>query len=237
MIRSLPAVLTLLALAILTLTVSARDKGSAGAVLRWAEGDPGCTFSAGDDGLYRYGLWTDDFGIVMAVDADEVRKASSRTEPAFAILLNIRYRGTNSLIIPTDQITLEFVKHTNDIHPALDPDALAATLRRDSAKLAEQANREISKHPGNAQSLLRERQKSIEEAMAFMRSNSLTSVELRPEKPEASGWVFFSAKGKWIGDWKKQEEFVLRIPAENRTVEFPFALPPAQDELILRRRD
>jgi hypothetical protein len=50
------------------------------------------------------------------------------------------------------------------------------------------------------------------------------------------GWVFFSAQDKWIGDWKNPEEFVLRIPLEDRVLEFPFKLPPNQGDLILRKR-
>jgi hypothetical protein len=56
------------------------------------------------------------------------------------------------------------------------------------------------------------------------------------ESPEAKGWVFFNAKNKWIGDWKKREDFVLRIPMENRVYEFPFTVPPVEGDLILRRR-
>jgi hypothetical protein len=48
--------------------------------------------------------------------------------------------------------------------------------------------------------------------------------------------VYFSASSKWIGGWKKQEEFILRIPVANRIIEFPFALPPSEGDLLLRRR-
>src|SRR5580700_769409 len=88
-------------------------------VLRWVEGQPGCTFSADDDGLYRYGLWTNDFGVVMAVDADELRKASHRTEPAFGVLLTLRYRGTDLLAVNPEDMSLEFVKHEHDMHRAI----------------------------------------------------------------------------------------------------------------------
>ncbi len=47
------------------------DKTSVTLALRWEEGQPGCTFSRDDDGKYRYGLWTADFGIVLAVDSQE----------------------------------------------------------------------------------------------------------------------------------------------------------------------
>lgn len=60
--------------------------------IRWGEGRPGCTFTAGDDGKYRYGLWAGELGIVIAVEADEVRKANLRVEPLFAVF----FRGSIS---------------------------------------------------------------------------------------------------------------------------------------------
>jgi len=30
--------------------------------VRWSEQQPGCTFERGDDGKYRYGLWSGDVG-------------------------------------------------------------------------------------------------------------------------------------------------------------------------------
>jgi hypothetical protein len=48
--------------------------------------------------------------------------------------------------------------------------------------------------------------------------------------------VFFSTKSKWKGDWKSQENFVLRIPIEKEIFEFPFALPPAGEVPTLRQR-
>lgn len=208
-------------------------------MLRWTEGQTGCTFSADEDGLYRYGLWTDDFGVALAVDADELRKASHRTEPTFAVLLTVRYRGKDSMAVKPDGITLEFVKHDRDVHPVIAPDALSAALQKDSDLFAQQVSREISKHPekkSQEESLLQEHQKDVCATIEFLQTNSLSPVQLDPTHPQARGWVYFSAKGKWIGDWKKQEEFVLRIPLANRVVEFPFALPPSQGDLILRRR-
>lgn len=223
----------------LALTVSSAFAKDADVVLRWTEGQPGCTFSADDDGLYRYGLWNEDFGVVMAVDADELRKTSRRTEPTFAVLLTVRYRGKDSMLVKPDGISLELVTHDHDIHAAIAPDDLSAALQRDADVFAQQTAREISKHPekkSEEESLLHERQEDVQTAIEFLRTHSLRAIQLDPIHPEASGWVFFSAKSKWIGDWKRQEEFVLRVPLAHRTVEFPFALPPSQGDLILRRR-
>src|SRR5579863_6852967 len=97
-----------------------KDKAQAAPTLRWAEGEPGCTFSRDDDGKYRYGLWTAGFGIVLAVDSQELEKVRRRAEPMFAVLLSVHYRGQDSLEIMPGKVTLEFVKHYHDVHAALD---------------------------------------------------------------------------------------------------------------------
>ena len=105
--------------------------------------------------------------------------------------------------------------------------------------LGEETERTIRKHPekkNETKATLQARAKNLAEMIEFLSTRSLRPIKLVPEKPETSGWVFFSTKSKWIGDWKKQEEFVLRIPVGNRVVEFPFALPPSRGDLILRRR-
>ncbi|MGH9498482.1 MAG: hypothetical protein ACRD3L_05020 [Terriglobales bacterium] len=207
--------------------------------LRWSEGQTGCTFSADDDGRYRYGIWTNDFGIVLAVDSQELQKAARRTEPIFTALLTVHYRGKASLSINPQAITLEFVKHTRDLHPALDPGELAARFRADSAQFTQATERNIHKHPGRKaelESMLQDHQQSVAEMLSFLETHSLRTFRLDPADPEASGWVYFSAASKWIGDWKKQEEFVLRIPLPSQVIEFPFALPPSQGDLLLRHR-
>jgi hypothetical protein len=208
-------------------------------IQRWTEGQSGCTFSADDDGKYRYGVWTDDFGVVIAVDADEVRKAHLRIEPLFGVFVTLRYRGKDSLAVNPTGISLEFVKHYHDGQNAIDPDDFAARLRSDADAFAQETEREISKHPerkAERESILRVHEKDVSETQEFLRSHSLRPIRLDSANPEVTGWVFFSTKSKWIGGWKKQEQFVLRIPITDRVIEFPFALPPSQGDLILRRR-
>ena len=84
-------------------TTAAADKGDDTSTLRWAEGEPGCTFSRDDDGKYRYGFWTDDYGVVLAVDSQELEKARRRPDPIFALQLTIHYRGKDSLDVIPDQ--------------------------------------------------------------------------------------------------------------------------------------
>jgi len=208
-------------------------------VLRWAEGQSGCTFSADDDGKYRYGVWTEDLGIVIAVDADELRKASLRIAPLFGVFVTLRYRGKDSMSVDPAGISLEFVKHYQDVQKAIDPDDFAAKLQNDADSFAEETQREIGKHPekkAEKESILQVHQKNIRETQDFLKSHSLRAARLDSANPEVTGWVFFSAKSKWLGDWKKQEQFVLQIPIAERVIEFPFALPPNRGDLILRRR-
>src|SRR5437879_12054257 len=47
-------------------------------VVRWAEGQPGCTLARGDDGKYRWGLWNNDLGVTLAVDSQELQAARHR---------------------------------------------------------------------------------------------------------------------------------------------------------------
>jgi hypothetical protein len=70
----------------------------------------------------------------------------------------------------------------------------------------------------------------------FVNSHSLRPVMLTPAEPESSGWIFFDTTNKWIGSWKKQEQFLLRVPFKDRIFAFPFKLPPSEGDQILRRR-
>ena len=190
--------------------------------VRWAENNPGCTFSADDDGKYRYGIWTDDLGVIIAVDADEVRKAKLRVEPLFAVFVTVRYRGREQVSINSADFTLEFVNHYHSLRKAISPDEFADKLQVEAPALAAKGQED--------------RSRSLTETARFLRSRSLRVTRLDPLTTEASGWVFFNAKSKWIGDWKSQEQFVLRVPVADRTLEFPFALPPSRGDLLLRRR-
>ena len=218
---------------------SGPDKTTAAPTLRWEEGQPGCTFSRDDDGKYRYGFWTADFGIVLAVDSQELEKARRRGQAIFAVLLTMHYRGKDSVDVAPGKITLEFVKHYHDAHPALDPDSLATKQQNDADALAEETEREIRKHPEKKEqqeAMVAARQKDAADMIAFLKTGSLRATTVDSGHPEASGWVLFSTKSKWIDGLQKQEEFVLRVPLGNRIVEFPFSLPPSEGDLILRRR-
>jgi hypothetical protein len=220
-------------------TPPGQGKTPATSTLRWEEGQPGCTFSRDDDGKYRYGLWNADFGIVVAVDSQELEKVRRRAQPIFALQLTAHYRGQDSLEVAPGEITLEFVKHYHDVHSSLDPDGFASKERNDTDTLVTKTEREIRQYPEQKEkkeAVLATRQKEAAEMIQFLNTRSLRAVRLDPGHPEVSGWVLFSTKSKWIGDLQKQEEFVLRVPLGGQVVEFPFSLPPSEGDLILRRR-
>ena len=215
------------------------EKGQATSTSRWEEGQPGCTFSRDDDGKYRYGFWTADFGIVLAVDSQELEKTRRRAPPIFGLLLTIHYRGKDSLDVEPGKIVLEFVKHYHAAQSALDPDNLAKQEQSDAATLVKETEHEVRKHPEKREekeAVLAARQTDAVEMIEFLKTRSLPPAKLDPGYPEASGWVLFSTKSKWIDDLHKQEEFVLRVPLGDRIVEFPFALPPSEGDMILRSR-
>jgi len=217
-----------------------KNKNSSRAVtVRWSEQQPGCTFSRGDDGKYRYGLWSGDIGIILAVDAREVQIIRHRIEPIFGLWLTIRYRGEDSLDVNPEGITLQFVKHFKVEQSALDPDEYSQKIQADADAFDDETRREVAKHPQEKevrQARLQEYEKSVNELIEFLSRNSLRAAHLDRATTEANGWVFFNTKSKWLGGWKAQEEFVLRLPLGNKIFEFPFKLPPEPGELLLQKR-
>jgi len=208
-------------------------------ILRWNEQQPGCTFSRGDDGKYRYGLWSGDVGVVLAVDAREVQIIRHRIEPIFGVLLTIRYRGVGSMDATAGDATLQFVKHFKIVQAALDPGAYSEKTQADADALDDETRREVGKHPEKKEVLesrLQEYQKSADEMIEFLGRYSLRPAHLDRAHPETTGWVFFNTENKWLGGWKAQEEFILRLPLDGKIFEFPFKLPPEKGELLLQKR-
>ncbi len=208
--------------------------------LRWSETQPGCTFSSGDDGKYRYGLWSGDIGVVLAVDAREVQIIRHRIEPIFGVFLTIRYRGTGGVDVSPGDTTLQFVKHFKVVQSALDPDDYTEKIQADADALDDQTRRIIEKHPEQKQARqarLQDYQKSVSELIEFLSKHSLPAAHLDPGNQEVTGWVFFNTANKWLGGWKAQEEFILRLPLDGKVFEFPFKLPPKAGELLLRKRE
>jgi hypothetical protein len=208
--------------------------------VRWDEQTPGCTFSRSDDGFYHYGLWYGDVGVTLSVDSQELEKVHRRHEPFFSVLLKIRYRGQGTLDVDTANIGLEFLKHFQVVQTALDPDDFAQKIQSDADALDHQTAREIEKHPEKKEekeTYVRVYQKESAELLEFVSKNSLRPARLNPGNAEISGWVLFSTTSKWISGWKRQEDFILRIPLDGKIFEFPFRLPPKPGEVMLRKRE
>ncbi len=215
-------------------------KGQPPPAIRWSEDLPGCTFSRSEDGKYRYGLSSGDVVLTLAVDAREVQIIRHRVEPILAVLLTVRYRGSQSMDVSPEYFTLQFMKHFKVIQPSLDPDSYVQKVQNDADGLDHDTAKAIKSHPEEKEireARLREFQKSVSELIEFLSNKGLRAAHLDPGNPEITGWVFFNTDNKWLGGWKRQEEFVLRVPLAERIFEFPFKLPPREGELLLRKRE
>jgi hypothetical protein len=185
-------------------------------------------------------LWSTDVGIVLSVDAREVQIIRHRIEPIFGVFLTIRNRGSGGLDVKPEEITLQFMKHFKIVQVPIDPDGYTQKIQTDADALDDELRRAVAKHPEEKkarEARLQEYQKSVSELIEFIGKNSLQTVRLDTANTEARGWVFFNTQNKWIGGWKAQEEFVLRVPLQGRIFEFPFKLPPKKGELLLRKRE
>ncbi len=205
----------------------------------WAMDKPGSSFSRGEDGKYRYILQADNLEITLAVDSREVQEIRRRPVPVLGVFATFRYRGQESVGLRLDKLTVEFLLHSKVVQNALEPGALAARLQRDSEELTDQTEHEVRKHPEKKEELeaaLRTHLQEFASMTEFVNAHALRSGTLTAAQPELSGWIFFDTTNRWIGAWKKREEFLLHIPVKNRVFEFPFTLPPTDGDLILRRR-
>lgn len=224
---------------ILAIPAWARRKPDTTPRVRWSEGSPGCTFQRSDDGKYSWGLWNGDVGITLSVDSQELQLSRHRNEPMFGVLLTFRYRGSATLPVRNDDLTIEYVDHQHDIKSSLDPDDLSTRLQRKIDDFNDNVAHELKKHPEKKAELeaqLQTYEKEITDLQEFLATRSLRPTTLDATTPQASGWIFFTTRSRWIGDWKKTEDFIVRIPSSGKVFEFPFRLPPIAGDLILRKR-
>jgi hypothetical protein len=221
-----------------TLALPAHDKPAPPAI-RWNEQQTGCTFSHSDDGKLQYGMWVDNVGITLAVDSQELEKVRRRHEKFLAVFLDIRYRAGKVVDFDTRKISLEFLKHFHTLQPALDPDEFVKRVQQDADAVDDEAARDIKKHPEHKtekETYAGAFQKDAAELIEFVSKDSLRPARLDSGNPQVSGWVLFSTDNKWITLWKSQEDFLLRVPIEGKIFEFPFTMPPAAGNTMLRRR-
>lgn len=217
----------------------AADKSSV-PVVRWSQDAPNCTLRAGNDGRTYYGISNSDFEVILAVDRQELEKIPHRATPMLGVLLTFHYKGGGELDVHQKRFTLEFAKHFQVVKTSLDPDDMLHQLQEDVDDLTDDVERhQVRNHPEQKvqkEAELQSRLKDYTETMDFISTHALRPAVLNLANPTVSGWVFFAVKDRWIGPWRKPEQFVLRLPVANRIVEFPFSLPPPTGGLELRRR-
>jgi hypothetical protein len=209
-------------------------------VTRWSQEAANCTFREGGEGRTYYGISSGVVEVVLAVDSRELEKIPHRATPLLSVLLSFQYNGRGQLAIEQGAVALEFVKHSKVTKGSLDPDNMLAHLQQNVDDLTDAVERhDRHTHPEEKSKMeaeLQARLKDYTEMMDFISTRALRSTVLNPTNSSVSGWVFFSIKDRWIGPWRRPEQFVLRIPVENTIFEFPFSLPPQPDKIELRRR-
>jgi hypothetical protein len=175
----------------------------------------------------------------MTLDSQELEKTRRTLNHVFRVLLTFRNNGTIPIQVGPGKISLELVDHFGVRMGALDPDDFSYTLQDDSDELVHQSERELKKHPERKaliEAKLREHEKLVTEWLEYVSTKALQDNQLDSGQPEITGMVFFRTQTKWKGDWKKQENFLLRIPVEKLVFEFPFTLPPRGEGPTLRQR-
>lgn len=210
------------------------------ASLRWADGSPGCTIRRSEDGRTYYNLATTDFDLTLAVDNQELEKIRHRTVPMLGVLFAFTYKGSEPLVLFPSQATLEFSKHFQVVQRALDPDGILQQLQQDMDELTDEiTHHQVRKHPelkDAKETELQQRLKDYTEMMDFLSTSTLRANGFDGSKTSASGWIFFSTQNRWIGPWRRPEQFVFRIPVGRALVEIPFELPPRGGKIELRPR-
>ncbi|PYX85667.1 MAG: hypothetical protein DMG68_17525 [Acidobacteria bacterium] len=219
----------------------AKDRRTGPPVLRWQEGAPECecTLEKTKDGFFRYSLGYETLHVSLSIDNQELEKTRRTAGHVFGVILTIRNRGTIPVKLYPGYMTLELEQHFRVRLRSEDPDSFAYRLQDDSDELVHQSERELKKHPERKQAIedrLKEHEKFVTEWLQFVSTQSLRDVTLDTGQPEVTGWIFFDTKTKWKGSWKKQEDFILRVPTDNVIFEIPFTLPPLGEEPELRQR-
>lgn len=212
----------------------------AGPTLRWADGAPGCSIRRSEDGRTYYKLATAGFEMTLGVDNQELEKVRHRAIPVLGVLLSLRYQGSDSVALAPSQSTLEFSKHFQVVQRSLDPDTLLQQLQQAMDEVIDEiTHHQVRKHPelkDAKEAELQQRLKDYTEMMDFLSTSSLRDTGLDASKSSTSGWIFFNTQNRWIGPWRRPEQFVFRIPIEKAVVEIPFQLPPPGGKIELRPR-
>jgi hypothetical protein len=208
-------------------------------VVRWTAGAPGCTFERGEDGRYRWTMTGKDLTITLIVDSQELTKSRRRFYHLLGAYVSVTYTGQSKFEFPAD-VRIDFVRHHDVLEGYTDPTELSNKLQNDIDTLVFETERQIKKNPKITEektAYLREYEKEAAEFIEFVSTQCLdpAGVTLNPGNPEAHGWVFYATSNKWIGPWKAREDFILGVWMKDKIWQFPFSLPPAEGDLILRK--
>jgi hypothetical protein len=207
------------------------------ATVRWSAGAPGCTFARGDDGRYRWTMSDKDMEITLLVDSQELTKSRRRFYQVFGLYTTVLYKGHVNFDYPAD-LRLTFLRHHEITEGYLDPTELQTRLQNDLDTLVFETERQIKKNPKIKEektAYLQQYEKEGAEFIEFLTSQYVAETTLNPGNPETHGWAFFPTKNKWIGPWKEHEDFILEVHMKDRIWQFPFSLPPAGEEPVLRK--
>jgi hypothetical protein len=232
-----------LAVSLLLSPCFAKSKKPTVPTLRWQQDGTGCSIDvdkADKDTLDRYIITTAAFRISLAVDPRELTVSQHRADHVVGMLLSVHNNGAAPLLVKQSDASLEFVKHSQWRFTSWDADALADRIQDKTDSLMHQTDKDLEKRPAKVEKneeRLREHQKLVSEMVDFLSTQGLKDTTLNAATPEVAGWIFFPSRGKWVGNWKKREEFVFRIPINGLIVEFPFLLPPANRPTLQERPD
>jgi len=217
----------------------AKKKDSTVPTLRWEPGAVGCSLEqAASDNLDRYTIAQDGVVVTLAVDPRELTQSQRRAGHVVSVLLSVRNTSRAPFAVQQSKASLEFVRHSQWRFSSWDPDNLANHIQNQTDDLMHQTDKDLEKRPEKVEKnedRLREHQKLVSEMLDFLSTKGLKDAIVDSATPEVSGWIFFPSRGKWVGDWKKTEDFVFRIPVGTWLVEFPFQLPPASHPQLKER--
>lgn len=231
-----------LAAGLLPAVALAKKKVEVVPTLRWAQGAAGCSVEkAAKDRFYRYTIVSDAMQISLAIDPQELTQSQKRAGRVVGVLVTVHNNNPAApLIVKPSDATLEFVQHFHWLFPAWEPGELSYQIQNKTDDLMHQTDKDMEKRPEKVEDnegRLREHQRLVSEMVEFISTQSLRESALDATTPEVSGWIFFPSRGKWVGGWKKREEFVFRIPIGSWVVEFPFLLPPNDRPSLKVRED
>lgn len=208
--------------------------------VRWTPGAPCCQFQRMENGQYRWRMNGDDLDVNLIMDSQVLPESQHRFYRVVALYISLTYSGGSKLEFPAD-LRLECERHRKVIIPAMDPDDLAIRLQNDIDTMVFDTQRAVKKDPSKAEAKTaraREFQKEASEFIDFVSTKSLQPAILNPGNPEVHGWAFFRTdKNKWIGSWNHHEDFILRVVLKDKILEFPFSLPPPEEDFSLRKRE